>query len=74
MSLLWLDFDIYEPTLIALKYLIDRIPKGGIIAFDELNHEVWPGETVAVREALGLNKLRIQRFPFGGTLSYAIIE
>jgi hypothetical protein len=74
VSLLWLDFDIYEPTLIALKYLIDRIPKGGIIAFDELNHEVWPGETIAVREELGLHKLRIKRFPFGGTLSYAILE
>jgi hypothetical protein len=74
VSLLWLDFDIYEPTVIALKNLIDRIPRGGIIAFDELNHEVWPGETVAVREELGINKLRIQRFPFGGTLSYVIME
>ncbi len=74
VSLLWLDFDIYEPTIIALKYLVDRIPKGGIIAFDELNHEVWPGETVAVKEELGINRLRIRRFTFGGTLSYAIIE
>jgi len=74
VSLLWLDFDIYEPTLVALKHLVDRIPKGGIIAFDELNHEVWPGETIAVREVLGLNTLRIERFPFGGTLSYAIME
>jgi len=74
VSLLWLDFDLYEPTLFALKNLVDRIPKGGIIAFDELNHEVWPGETIAVREALGLNALRIERFPFGGTLSYAVME
>jgi len=74
VSLLWLDFDIYEPTLIALKHLVDRIPKGGIIAFDELNHELWPGETIAVREALGLNTLRIERFPFGGTLSFAVME
>lgn len=74
VSLLWLDFDLYEPTLFALNNLIDRIPKGGIIVFDELNHEVWPGETIAVREALGLNALRIERFPFGGTLSYAVTE
>jgi len=74
VSLLWLDFDVYEPTLIALKHLVKRIPKGGIIAFDELNHEVWPGETVAVIEELGLQNLRIQRFPFGGTLSYAVVE
>lgn len=74
VSLLWLDFDIYEPTLVALKQLVPRIPKGGIIAFDELNHEVWPGETIAVVEEIGLNNLKIKRFPFGGTMSYAVIE
>lgn len=74
VSLLWLDFDIYEPTLVALKQLVPRIPKGGIIAFDELNHEVWPGETIAVMEEIGLNNLKIKRFPFGGTMSYAVIE
>lgn len=74
VSLLYLDFDIYEPTVVALKHLIPRIPKGGIIAFDELNHEVWPGETIAVMQEMGLNKLRIERFPFGSTMSYAVIE
>lgn len=74
VSLLWLDFDIYEPTRIALSQLFPRIPKGGIIAFDELNHEVWPGETIAVMKEIGLSNLKIRRFPFGGTLSYAIIE
>ncbi len=73
VSLLWLDFDIYKPTKIALTLLLDRIPKGGVIAFDELNHGLWAGETIAVREVLGINNLRIKRFPFGGTLSYAVI-
>ena len=73
-SLVYLDFDIYEPTVAALRYLVPRIPKGGIIAFDELNHEVWPGETVAVMEEIGLSQLRIERFSFGSTMSYAIIE
>jgi hypothetical protein len=74
VSLLWLDFDVYEPTGVALHHLLPRIPKGGIVAFDELNHEVWPGETVAVMEEVGLSNLRIQRFPFGSTMSYAVIE
>lgn len=74
VSLLWLDFDIFEPTAIALRYLVQRIPKGGIIAFDELNHEMWPGETIAVMEEIGINNLRIQRFPFGSTMSYAVME
>ena len=74
VSLLWLDFDIFEPTALALRYLVQRIPKGGIIAFDELNHEMWPGETIAVMEEIGINNLRIQRFPFGSTMSYAVME
>ncbi len=74
VSLLYLDFDIFEPTVVALKHLMPRIPKGGIIAFDELNHEVWPGETIAVMQEIGIKKLRIERFPFGSTMSYAVIE
>ena len=30
--------------------LYERVPKGGIIIFDELNHEDYPGETIAVIE------------------------
>jgi len=74
VSLLYLDFDIYEPTVVALKHLVTRIPKGGIIAFDELNHEVWPGETIAVMQEIGINNLRVERLPFGSTMSYAVIE
>ncbi len=74
VSLLWLDFDLYEPTAAALEMLVPRIPKGGIIAFDELNHEMWPGETIAVMEKIGLTNLRIRRFPFGGTVSYAVVQ
>jgi hypothetical protein len=74
VSLLWLDFDVYQPTLTALKLLRPRMPKGAIIAFDELNHELWPGETIATMEAIGINNLRLQRFPYGGTLSYAVLD
>jgi Macrocin-O-methyltransferase (TylF) len=74
VALLWLDFDVYEPTKAALKYLLPRIPKGGMIAFDELNHEVWPGETIAVMEEIGLSNLRIERLSFGSTVSFAVIE
>lgn len=74
VSLLHLDFDIYEPTLIALKNFIHRMPKGAIIVFDQLNAEYCPGETTAVMNQLGLSNLRIQRFVFGSHISYAIIE
>lgn len=74
VSLLYLDFDIYEPTLAALQNFFPRMPKGAILVFDELNTACWPGETLAVLEAVGINKLKIQRFPFDSLLSYAVIE
>ena len=73
IALLWLDFDTYEPTKIALKHFLPRMPKGSIICFDELNHEVWPGETVAVAEEIGLNKLQLERLPWGSTCSFAVL-
>lgn len=50
ISLLYLDFDLYEPTIIALEALYERVVCGGIIAFDELNNPMWPGETEAFLE------------------------
>ena len=72
VSLLHLDFDLYAPTMTALKNFIPRMPKGAVIIFDELNHPAWPGETRAVLEALDIGSLRIRRFTFEPHLSYQI--
>ena len=74
VSLLYLDFDVYEPTRIALENFIPRMPKGAIIAFDELNAPNWPGETLAVLETVGIRNLRIERFQFDTLISYAVLE
>ncbi len=74
VSMLYLDFDIFEPTKVALECLLPRIPKGGVIGFDELNQKQWPGETLAVMEQVGLRNLRIHRFPYTPALSYAVVE
>ena len=74
VSLLFLDFDLYEPSKVALKYFVPRMPKGAIIAFDEINAQTFPGETQALLETVGINNLRIERFPFNTYLSYAQIE
>lgn len=73
VSLLYLDCDLYEPTKTALQYFAPRMPKGSVIAFDELCFEEFPGETVALAETLGISSLRIQRLPFM-KLSYAVLE
>ncbi|MDE2016823.1 MAG: hypothetical protein KGI57_03860, partial [Hyphomicrobiales bacterium] len=74
VALLYLDFDLYEPTKMAIETFVPRMPKGSIIAFDELNQKHWPGETRAVLDTVGLRNLRIRRFPFTPQISYAILE
>jgi hypothetical protein len=74
VSLLHLDLDLYEPTRVCIEHFVPRMPRGGVIVFDELNNRTWPGETRAVLECLGLNRLRIQRFPYEPHVSYAILE
>lgn len=74
VAMLYLDFDLYEPTKKAIETFLPRMPKGAILAFDELNQSAWPGETAAVIEAIGLSNLRIRRFSFAPALSYAVIE
>jgi hypothetical protein len=74
VSLLYLDFDVYEPTLTALKHFLPRMPKGAVIAFDELNLKDWSGESIAVLESLKLRDYRIERCSFGSVISFAQIE
>jgi len=74
VAMLYLDFDLYEPTKVALETFLPFMPKGAVIAFDELNQTAWPGETQAVLETVGLRNLRIQRFPYASALSYAILN
>lgn len=73
VSLLYLDVDLYEPTKVALETFVPRMPKGAIIVFDELNAKMFPGETLAVDEVLGLKNLRIERFPFDSYVSYCVL-
>lgn len=74
VALLYLDFDIFKPTKVALEVLRPRMPKGAIIAFDELYVRQWPGETIAVMDVLGISNLRIERFPFHPQISYVVLE
>ena len=66
--------DIYEPTKVALEHFVPRMPKGGIIIFDELNSKDWIAETKAVLDTIGIHKLKIERFSFDSHISYAVIE
>ena len=74
VSLLFLDFDLYEPTKAALDHLLPRMPKGAVLAFDEINNANWPGETEALIRHLGtLNGMPIRKFDFDPNIAYAVL-
>lgn len=73
ISLLFMDFDLYEPTKVALEYFLPRMCKGAVLAFDEINNPWWPGETTALLETLELKNYEIRRFPFDPNIAYIVL-
>lgn len=74
VSLAYFDLDLYEPTRKCLELLKPFLTKGTVLGFDELNFPAFPGETVAVREVLGLGRHAIKRSPLSPTASYLVID
>lgn len=74
ISLAIFDFDIYAPTKVALESIKPYLAKGSILVFDELCEEIFPGETIALREVLDIKNFKIQRLPYSSRLSYVEIE
>ena len=74
IALAYFDFDLYKPTRDCLEAIQPYLTKGTVLAFDELNTPEFPGETIAVREVLGLRHYAIRRDPSNPLTSYLIIE
>ena len=67
------DMDVYAPTKDLITICVSRMPKGGVLIFDELNCPPFPGETVALQETIGLANLGLRKSPFQPYSAYAII-
>lgn len=61
IALAYFDLDLYKPTKECLETILPRLTKGSIVGFDELDTAEYPGETIALKEVIGLNNCRIQR-------------
>jgi hypothetical protein len=72
------DFPNLEKVQARTKDLIlvcvDRMPKGAVLTFDELNCPPFPGETSALQETLGIANLALGKSPFQHYSAFAIIE
>lgn len=73
VALAYFDFDIYQPTKKGLEAVKDRLTKGSVVVFDELNWPKFPGETLALKEVFGLNSYYIKRSPLNPGIAYITI-
>ncbi len=63
VALAYFDMDLYEPTRDALEAIRPYLTDGSVLVFDELNHPAWPGETLALRELVGLDHGALRTLP-----------
>ena len=57
-KLVFLDAGTYEVVKASIRLFWRRLTKGGILILDQFNHELSPGETLAVKELLPEAELR----------------
>lgn len=74
IALAYFDLDIYEPTKKCLEAIKGHLTKGSVVGFDELNLHDFPGETLALKEVLGLDRYRIIHSQYSAYQSYIVIE
>lgn len=56
----YLDMDLYDATLGAMKFVLPRMVPGGVIVIDDCGDKNWPGVEKAVRETKGTLELEIR--------------
>lgn len=74
IALAYFDFDLYEPTKKCIDAIKDRLVKGSVIGFDELNDPDSPGETKALMDTFGLNNIELKRYRYASRVSYFVVK
>jgi hypothetical protein len=74
VAMAYFDMDVYAPTRACLEMLRPHLTRGSVLGFDELNCPDFPGETLALREVFGLDRLALRRSPLVSYPAYAVID
>lgn len=70
IALLHIDVDVYDPTIVILENLYEKVVRGGVIMLDD--YGVFPGETEAVEQFFKDKKVIIQKLPISHVPSFVI--
>ena len=74
IALGYFDFDLYNPTKRCLEAIRAHLTRGSVLGFDEVNDHTTPGETIALKEVLGLDRYSVRRYRYNSRTSYLVIE
>jgi hypothetical protein len=74
IALAYFDMQLYEPTKRCLELIKPHLVKGSILAMDELYSWEFPGETIAFREVLGIDRYQMYRSQFLPDRTFVVIE
>ena len=74
VALAYFDLQLYRPTKKCLEAIKPHVIKGTVVAMDELNCAEFPGETIAFKEAWGLDRHQIVRSRYLPDRSYLLVE
>jgi Macrocin-O-methyltransferase (TylF) len=74
VALAYFDMQLYEPTKACLKAIRPHLVRGSVIALDEFASSEFPGETLALRESLGLDRYRLERSQFLPDRTFLIVD
>lgn len=70
VALAYLDLDLYKSTRDTIDAIRPYLTKGSVLAFDELAHAKWSGETAALRDTLGTDHGNLRSLPGRATPVY----
>lgn len=71
--MVFLDAGDYDTVARSIREFWPRLSIGGIMIFDQFNHEVAPGETLAVRELIPSDAV-LRTFPHGGMPTAYVVK
>lgn len=74
IALAFFDMDIYKPTKNVLNTIKPFLTKGSILVFDDAICELSPGETIAIKETFGFEKISLKRWQYNSRLVYFVVE
>lgn len=73
ISLAYFDMDVFRPTKECLELIKSHLTKGSILAFDELMHPEFPGETLALKMIIDITQYKIERLSTSPYPSYIVV-